>query len=252
MFFLDALQGWVATDLGNIYRTTDGGVTWTFTYAPGGSGAQNWYNDIAFTDALHGVAVGNHGRIVRTVDGGLTWSIPASAIIPELNITELTDVHWLSATEVWILGSNGVMLRSVDQGDTWTLLDRRRVSGGAFAFQGPNVWVVGGCGMIVRTEIPDLITSVPQASPQEGSLPLYPNPSGGGMIHWPTSVPESTSVEVRILNMLGACVHTSSVKANASGLLNIPSGNLEPGSYIITATTSTATLSTRLQIAREQ
>ena len=253
IFFLDPMTGWASAKYGVLFRTTDGGATWAMSFDPGWIGQQKAYKDVAFTDALVGLAVGTGGRIMRTTDGGVTWNAPVGLNIPDLYILDLSDVHWLSSTEAWILGMNGLILRTVDQGVTWSILDQRRLSGGAFAFQGPYAWVIGGCGMIVRTAIPDLITSLPTASPQETAPPmLYPNPSRSGVIHWPTSVAEGTSVEVRILNMLGACAHTSSVKAGASGLLDVSSGNLAPGSYIITATTSATTVSARLQIEREE
>ena len=70
------------------------------------------------------VAVGPRGHIVVSADGGQTWkqsSVPVSS--------DLTAVHFPSATHGWAVGHDGVVLASTDGGATWTRqLDGRAVN----------------------------------------------------------------------------------------------------------------------------
>ena len=64
-----------------LYRSTDGGATWTTaeTYGDGGIG----FNDLGFTTATQGVVI--HGlpgppadfasQLLMTTDGGATWAV---------------------------------------------------------------------------------------------------------------------------------------------------------------------------------
>ncbi len=81
IYFLNDTLGWIAggvtTGLGDtetdiIYKTTDGGVTWSILYKQ----LMDWrfgLQDIAFIDEMNGVAVGQFHKIIRTSDGGETW-----------------------------------------------------------------------------------------------------------------------------------------------------------------------------------
>lgn len=80
----DAADGriWFGTTYGDMYRSIDGGNTWTKSasgfpaYTPAGGGRQDISN-IAFTDSLHGLItqVNATDVLIRsTSDGGLTWT----------------------------------------------------------------------------------------------------------------------------------------------------------------------------------
>lgn len=110
--FCDSLHGLVGSKDGVLYRTTDGGATWSedtlgqelehvyvvcltpgiafasvnrAMYRVNGQGMcsrilENWYamsfTDVCFSDLRHGAAVSGDGRVVHTSDGGMTWSVP--------------------------------------------------------------------------------------------------------------------------------------------------------------------------------
>src|SRR3954447_20944979 len=59
----------IVGDSGSIFRTTDGGETWTQQ----ASGTNNNLRAVAFADANHGIAVGDKGTILATKDAGTTW-----------------------------------------------------------------------------------------------------------------------------------------------------------------------------------
>lgn len=79
VFFLDARHGWLGLDSpgDNLFRTLDGGVTWTVV--PGGVGVSTLITSITFVDPMHGTVVTSGGlpRVIvtwSTVDGGVTWT----------------------------------------------------------------------------------------------------------------------------------------------------------------------------------
>jgi photosystem II stability/assembly factor-like uncharacterized protein len=69
IIFTSDTNGVAITDAGVIFRTVNGGGSWTQV---GGAGAP--LNSLTFVDANNGFAVGNGPVILRTADGGVTWS----------------------------------------------------------------------------------------------------------------------------------------------------------------------------------
>jgi photosystem II stability/assembly factor-like uncharacterized protein len=131
VFFLDAMNGWIASGPNSaIYKTTDGGATWTKSFTHAGT----YFRAILFTDAMHGFA-GNLGAglspsitdtnvLYATTDGGVTWN-PVTTITgatPE-GICNLTAVD---ATHIFGVGRANQpahLIASSDGGATWTATD---------------------------------------------------------------------------------------------------------------------------------
>lgn len=102
-FFHDELNGWMLSPPGKIYKTTDGGHTWSMVYL-----AVHDLFAITFTSPETGWAVGEYSTIVSTKDGGKTWS---SQSINLEYTTDLNQVFFVDSTRGWIVGNNGVLLR---------------------------------------------------------------------------------------------------------------------------------------------
>lgn len=75
---LDENRAWVGTSGGDLYKTVDGGTTWTLV--PFSGSAVGAVRSIKFVDGTDGqVGYMTHdtaaalGRVFRTVDGGATW-----------------------------------------------------------------------------------------------------------------------------------------------------------------------------------
>jgi photosystem II stability/assembly factor-like uncharacterized protein len=71
--FVDSLNGWTAAVGSSIYKTTDGGNTWT-AY----SGTPMQLKSISMVDTSYGWCVGDDGffgRIIRTTTGGRSWQL---------------------------------------------------------------------------------------------------------------------------------------------------------------------------------
>ena len=170
-----------------IYRTIDGGTTWTTSSLPGaidsrgvahrngrtfvgvGAGGQggisidgglNWQSletgttlplaDVAFADEEIGIAVGESGTIVRTSDGGMTWSTSVSS-----TTAPLTSVVMVDRATIYAVGggSTGVILRSTDAGATWSAVVTDAPGGlSDITFVTPSVgFAVGRTNLIMRT-----------------------------------------------------------------------------------------------------
>jgi len=71
VYCINNSTAWVVGDKGNIYRTTDGGSTWTGQP----SGTTNSLNAVWFVDANNGWAVGDFGLIFHTSSGGTSTSV---------------------------------------------------------------------------------------------------------------------------------------------------------------------------------
>ena len=72
ILFLDAMHGWMGLNSPgvNLYRSQDGGVTWTEVAVIPPSVP---VTSISFSDAMHGTVVTPEGTWT-TSDGGVTWT----------------------------------------------------------------------------------------------------------------------------------------------------------------------------------
>lgn len=154
LYFVDANTGWLMAHVGagmshdyvNVYRTTDGGQTWTKVVDPFTDNLQQSCakTGLIFTDANNGWVTGDcHGvqpgapYLYRTTDGGRTWApveLPAPASAPELFTTETlacgvqAPVYFDTRTgllpvECLDLNSSQpktFLYRTTDGGQTWT------------------------------------------------------------------------------------------------------------------------------------
>jgi photosystem II stability/assembly factor-like uncharacterized protein len=135
----------IGTYVGEIFRSTDGGMSWTRQEAPAGSGL---YADVVFTDVNTGTIVGSEGTILRTVDGGENWVAQNSGTSADLLGVSFTD-----ANHGMVVGANGTIVRTSDGGASWVPQD----SGTDVELRGVRVTsantatAAGALGTILRT-----------------------------------------------------------------------------------------------------
>ncbi len=138
-FFLDSATGWVVLPgadftSGTLYRTTDGGASWTSNAVPF-AGASIQFLDPADGWALAGLGVALSDEAVavfRTSDGGVTWSqvftdepnaVNTSDTLPFVG--DKTGLTVLDANHAWVTGSEPVsdfiyIYTTQDGGQTWS------------------------------------------------------------------------------------------------------------------------------------
>jgi photosystem II stability/assembly factor-like uncharacterized protein len=113
-----------------IYRTSDGGRTWTLRYSNRTPGV--FFDGMAFWDPLNGIAfsdpINGHFLFIVTSDGGLTWRELPSDIVPEPLQGEAgyaasgTSIAVAGRSHVWIGTGGGQrtrVLHSADKGVSW-------------------------------------------------------------------------------------------------------------------------------------
>ncbi len=122
-YFVDANNGWA---IGNpvIYKTTNGGESWTPQDTVRSTGQ---LLAIQFTDLNHGWVVGESNKILKTTDGGVNWTtITNTGISQAFNSKGLfflnADTGWIGSKMVFmpISGDIGINLSTTNGGSTWT------------------------------------------------------------------------------------------------------------------------------------
>ncbi|QLQ06116.1 MAG: hypothetical protein HZY76_08705 [Anaerolineae bacterium] len=116
-FPVDASTGWVSGRYGALFRTTDGGETWTQQYArlPNGDIHTGFLWFVQGYDNLHAMTAGKEGYVFRTSDGGVTWlfSVANMSInIRDASYATPNDVYGVAAWDSFVTSRNG--------GATWT------------------------------------------------------------------------------------------------------------------------------------
>ena len=114
VFFIDAYIGWCCTTTGNIFKTIDGGTTWSLK-----ANKPHILNSIRCVDVNSGWCCGSSGVIYKTTDGGTTWNAQTSGVV-----TNLYSIFFIDTLKGWCCGGLNntaqVMLYSIDGGITWT------------------------------------------------------------------------------------------------------------------------------------
>lgn len=109
---LSATDAWAAGNFGSLYRTGDGGKTWTLAE----SGTKLPLFGIDFADQTVGWAVGKSGVILGTSDGGKRWKSQTSPIPPDKH---LFKIEAIDARTAWAVGDWGAIAFTDDGGVTW-------------------------------------------------------------------------------------------------------------------------------------
>lgn len=124
VMFLDRRRGWVVSTAGQVFRTRDGGGTWTMT-----NNSEVIFRSIAFVDESLGWA-GNlnftttpapNRSLFESRDGGVTWNNISSRIAgPEP--AGICSMFALSSRTVYAVGrwsGPAVFIRTRDGGQSW-------------------------------------------------------------------------------------------------------------------------------------
>jgi photosystem II stability/assembly factor-like uncharacterized protein len=114
--------GYLLTDSGSVFRTDDGGQSFSSrTAVPGTHSAGGGANgtDIFFTGNETGVAIAGN-RIFRTIDGGQTWTQVKSGFTMNAVTFVNANVGYAVGTVQTMSGTNPSMLATGDGGQTWT------------------------------------------------------------------------------------------------------------------------------------
>lgn len=124
----------LAGSLQSMYRSTDGGVSWTKVAA-----SQTYNYRIAFSDADPNlVFAGGSSRVYRSTDGGVSWSGITSGL-------DGSDIQWAvpswSDDTVAFTGSSVGFYRSANGGSSWSGSNEGLIVGKVLAMEESQGWI---------------------------------------------------------------------------------------------------------------
>ncbi len=133
-----------------VYKTIDGGNSWTNIYGLTSDFIGKMWDDIFFIDANNGWIAGANSDIRKTTDGGASWTTQSAPVSGSLK-----SIYFINPNEGWIVGGdydtitgqgmNGLILHTTNGGTDWTA----QVSNAPYDFWGVhfidnlNGWVCG-------------------------------------------------------------------------------------------------------------
>ncbi|MBL7127901.1 MAG: T9SS type A sorting domain-containing protein [Ignavibacteria bacterium] len=100
MSFINAQTGFVCSDFGTLFKTTNGGYNngWNIVYL----GADN----VQAIDSIFVYTSGGSGHIRKSTDGGINWVTMITPTTENIN-----DLHFLNKDSGYACGANGVVIR---------------------------------------------------------------------------------------------------------------------------------------------
>jgi len=116
----------VGADKGGIFKTTDGGTTWTKQTSAAFSGVNSFPDWVYFINANDGVALGDpdggYFEIYTTSNGGANWARVPQANIPANVSAEYGSTNNFShvGNHIWFATTKGKVYHSADNGLNWT------------------------------------------------------------------------------------------------------------------------------------
>ena len=118
IFFLNGDLGWAANGpSGEVYKTTDGGMNWTYQFS-----ANAYIRNIEFIDENIGFIGTLDGVFYKSTDGGANWQ--AENISP--NPEAICGLDAVGASTVFGCGAfftPAYIIKSVDAGNNWEYID---------------------------------------------------------------------------------------------------------------------------------
>jgi photosystem II stability/assembly factor-like uncharacterized protein len=116
MSMVDNMLGYACLEDHYVYKTTDGGATWTDLGQVVVSTSD--LEEIFFVDANTGYTFGASGNGYKTTDGGATWATLTTGAT-----SILRGSYFIDANTGWVVGSSGTVRYTTDGGATFTSQD---------------------------------------------------------------------------------------------------------------------------------
>jgi len=149
---------------GGVWKTTDGGSTWTKQTTASYNLAASFVNVVHFWDANNGVTMGDPTgtlmEIYVTSNGGTNWTKLTSSSVPPTQSGEYGYVHnrAVAGDNIWAGTNKGRIFKSADKGLTWTVVSTPitdfggTASSGTIALKDASTgWILDNNGIVRGT-----------------------------------------------------------------------------------------------------
>lgn len=124
VFFINETIGWAANGAyAAVYKTTDGGATWTTQITEESLGGNYYFRNIKFLNENIGFLGTLNSLFLKTNDGGANW-IPVTNL--PINPGAICGLDTVGTSTVYGCGayfSPAYIIKSTDSGATWTSID---------------------------------------------------------------------------------------------------------------------------------
>ncbi|NRD21097.1 T9SS type A sorting domain-containing protein [Winogradskyella eckloniae] len=124
VYFLNNSTGWAANGYyAAVYKTTDGGLTWTEQLNENNLSGSYYFRNIEFLNESIGFIGTLNGTVFKTIDGGINWT-EIENISPNPNA--ICGLSTIGTSTIYGCGayfSPAHIIKSTDSGDTWTFID---------------------------------------------------------------------------------------------------------------------------------
>ena len=127
-----------------IWRTTNGGMTWTASDSiPGG-----FIDGVHMFDAIHGNYLAEQSNscfvFKRTTDGGITWSSVWSSPGPCTVAGWNNSLAWFDTAHGWFGTNSGHVYWTSDGGTSWSAASHPATNSYSVWFNSPSLGLIGG------------------------------------------------------------------------------------------------------------
>ena len=152
-FPVDSRTGWICGANGALFKTTDGGRSWTAQSV----GATPLLSDVHFTDVSKGFVCADDAKVYDTTDGGSNWS--STALSGALN-----GIGFATSRQGYVVGAGGAMFKTVDGGANW--VDQAQVVSAEtfhavdFPAGATTGWVSGTNGTVLKRTGQHMVTGI--------------------------------------------------------------------------------------------
>ena len=238
-----------------LYKTTDGGKTWT-SISKGLPVGSNYLTDIAvdrfYSNKLWVSFTGynDSSKLYVSEDGGSSWK-NASGNLPNLPVNciaqEYSDLHGMYVgTEIgvyyqndqtggWVPFNNGMPNVIVSQLEVLPAIGKIRA-----ATFGRGVW---------EADLQSNASSIARTEALGKGLSIFPNPASSTLN---ISIMRGTSENptVRVYNMMGMQVAAYASTFDSNGSMQINVANLAAGMYLVNVDYNSGTISRKVQIMK--
>ena len=144
-FFINSLTGWVFGSGNQIYKTTNGGLTFDSTYL------LTILNDMHFKDENTGIVVGDGGDIFKTTNQGTNWY---RINLPPNNYGDFRKISVISNKYCFVVEDGKRVYKSTNYGDSWDSIGYVYGADHPYACRFSSVqtgWVGGTYGEIFKS-----------------------------------------------------------------------------------------------------